>query len=164
MFRKCSQMSSLTPVKVRDIGRGISSLEIGGREGHPAGAGVGWAAASTFQGPQLVCDLLANCQLGCKSCCCLTMQLSAEGGGRILAWESVLVPFRSALLGFGARVSVSARKMMSPSNKAARAGAPLLEQMRSDQCNAFFIWTPVICSNISAFVLPTSAAGRVVLL
>lgn len=164
MFKKCSQMSSFTPMKVRDIGRGISSLEMGGREGHPAGAGMGWAAASTFPSPQLGCDLLVNCQLAWKRCCCLTVRLSAEGGGKILIRESVLVLFRFALLSFGARVSVSARKMMSPSNKAARAGAPLLEQMQSDQCNTFFIWTPVICSNISAFVLPTSAAGRVVLL
>lgn len=53
---------------------------------------------------------------------------------------------------------------MFPFNEAAGVGDDaLLQQMWSDQCNMFFIWTAVICSNRSAVVHPTSVAGRVVL-
>lgn len=63
---------------------------------------------------------------------------------------------RSTLLSSDASLSILVRKMIFPFNKAARTGDPVLEQMWSDQCNTFFVQMAVVCSNRSAFVLPTS--------
>lgn len=91
-----------------------------------------------------------------KRCFYLTVRLLAEGGGNILVQGLMLMLCRSTLLSFSARLFILVRKMIFPFNKEASTADPVLEHLWSDKCNSFFIWMEVICSNRSAFMLPTS--------